>query len=104
MSVDEYEYSALLYLSEHHMAYTDGVGKGNTADGCASADSGGQADFGGGRLVFHDEDVDRVVLPEPGLLVCFASGAPNLHAVEKVTDGQRFALTMWFTTTAIYLE
>ena len=33
-----------------------------------------RGDFSGGRLIFHDEDVDRVVLPEAGLLVAFTSG------------------------------
>ena len=40
---------------------------------------------------------DLVVLPEPGTLVAFESGSANLHAVERVTTGTRFALTMWFT-------
>ena len=55
------------------------------------------ADFDGGRLVFHDADADRVVLPQPGMLVAFESGAANLHAVQRVTAGTRFALTMWLT-------
>ncbi|KAL1526208.1 hypothetical protein AB1Y20_014934 [Prymnesium parvum] len=79
VSVAEYEYSALLYLVGH-----EGGGE--------------RGSFGGGRLLFHDEDADRVVLPRPGLLVAFRSGAPNLHSVEEVTHGSRFALTMWFTT------
>ena len=74
VSVDEYEYSALLYLAKHG------------------------TDFEGGRLVFHDEDADRVVAPEPGTLVAFCSGNANLHAVERVSRGSRFALTMWFTS------
>jgi len=74
VSVTEYEQSALLYLTSH------------------------TADFEGGRLLFYDDATDSVVLPEGGLLVSFASGAPNLHAVERVESGARFALTMWFTT------
>uniref|UniRef100_A0A7S2MG55 Fe2OG dioxygenase domain-containing protein n=1 Tax=Haptolina brevifila TaxID=156173 RepID=A0A7S2MG55_9EUKA len=78
VSVAEYEYSALLYLAKH-----------------GPDEQGG--DFEGGRLVFHDPDADRVILPEPGVLVAFDSGAANLHAVQQVTRGSRFALTMWFT-------
>ncbi|KAL3916656.1 MAG: hypothetical protein SGPRY_006728, partial [Prymnesium sp.] len=59
VSVQEYEYSALLYLV-----------------------SEGEA-FMGGRLVFHDEGTDCVVLPRQGMLVAFKSAVPNLHAVEQ---------------------
>jgi len=108
VSVAEYEYSALLYLTRYGSAApTEEGGTGATADGAAA---GGAAagvaaaapvgDFEGGRLVFHDLDADRVVLPEPGVLVAFESGAPNLHAVQRVTRGSRFALTMWFTSKA----
>ena len=74
VSVREYEYSALLYLARHG------------------------EDFDGGRLVFHDPERDVVLLPEPGTLVTFASGNANLHCVERVSRGSRFALTMWFTS------
>jgi hypothetical protein len=90
VSVDEYEISALLYLTSQ----ADALGAGG--DGGCSVD--GKADFEGGRFVWYDEDCNRVVLPEPGVLVAFTSGTPNLHAVERVTAGSRFALTMWFTT------
>ena len=74
ISVPEYEYSALLYLARHG------------------------EDFDGGRLVFHDPEQDVVLLPEPGTLVAFRSGNTNLHCVERVSRGSRFALTMWFTS------
>ena len=73
VSVADYDYSALLYLTRHG------------------------DHFEGGRLIFHDGDADRRVEPTPGLLVAFASGAANLHAVTRVTRGVRFALTMWFS-------
>ena len=98
VSVAEYEYSALLYLTRYGSAApTEEGGTGTAAGGAAAAPVG---DFEGGRLVFHDLDADRVVLPEPGVLVAFESGAPNLHAVQRVTRGSRFALTMWFTSKA----
>ena len=73
VSVPDYDYSALLYLTRHG------------------------DHFEGGRLIFHDGDADRRIEPTPGLLVAFASGAANLHAVTRVTRGVRFALTMWFS-------
>mmetsp|Transcript_27238 Transcript_27238/g.57271 ORF Transcript_27238/g.57271 Transcript_27238/m.57271 type:complete len:541 (-) Transcript_27238:404-2026(-) len=76
VSVAEYDYSALLYLTKH----------------------GADGDFEGGVLTFHDAAEDCEVLPEPGLLVSFRSGPPNLHSVSRVSRGSRFALTMWFTT------
>lgn len=76
VSVQEYEYSALLYLTPQ--------GEGGA--------------FDGGTLVFHDEREDVLVRPRQGMLVSFTSGSANLHAVNPVTGGQRFALTMWFTT------
>ena len=111
VSVDEYEYSALLYLTRHSSVEAaeaeataaaavdvSGPGAANPAASASAASAGG-GDFTGGKLVFHDGDgYDRVVLPEPGLLVSFTSGAANLHAVQRVTRGSRFALTMWFTT------
>ena len=45
--------------------------------------------FEGGRLVFHDAECDWLVLPEPGVLVAFESGAANLHAVQQVRRGSR---------------
>lgn len=118
MSVAEYEYSALLYLCNHEDVELSGdaLSPGSEEDvrpecKCSTDFADGKADgsgtriplrargsFSGGRLIFHDEDADRVVLPQRGLLVAFTSGASNLHAVEHVTSGSRFALTMWFTT------
>ena len=111
VSVDEYEISALLYLTRHAPEGTahggaahKGAAQGGATHGgapqgvtaCGSGADGG--DFRGGRLVFHDPDVDLVIQPEPGMLVAFTSGEANLHAVQRVTAGSRFALTMWFTS------
>ena len=40
--------------------------------------------FDGGRFAFVDADADRVVEPRAGRLLCFTSGAENLHGVERV--------------------
>ena len=60
VSVSEYEYSALLYLTKHaDAAVYSPESQDNTPES--------PAHFSGGRLVFHDPDVDCVVLPQPGV-------------------------------------
>lgn len=70
-------YSAVLYLSD-----------------------GGGKDFAGGDFVFRDSlpetDLMRVV-PQKGGLLLFTSGIENIHRVEEVTNGTRYALNMFFT-------
>lgn len=53
-------------------------------------------EFDGGGLVFVDQHVDRRVVPLRGRLVAFSTGPENLHRVERVTRGARFALAVWF--------
>lgn len=72
-NIASYDWSALLYFSHW----------------------GG--DFGGGELIFHDQDADRVVPPLAGRLVAFSSGLENLHRVAPMTWGSRYVLAMWFT-------
>ncbi|XP_062976461.1 2-oxoglutarate and iron-dependent oxygenase domain-containing protein 3 [Elgaria multicarinata webbii] len=68
-----FDYTSLLYLSE----YTE--------------------DFGGGRFVFMDEGANRTVEPRAGRVSFFTSGSENLHHVEKVHWGTRYAITISFT-------
>ncbi|XP_034645263.1 2-oxoglutarate and iron-dependent oxygenase domain-containing protein 3 isoform X2 [Trachemys scripta elegans] len=90
-----FDYTSLLYLSD----YTE--------------------DFGGGRFVFMDVGANRTVEPRAGILVSlflriqtntaatlksdsgrvsfFTSGSENLHRVEKVRWGTRYAITISFT-------
>eukprot|EP00747_Dinoflagellata_sp_TGD_P221952 gnl/TRDRNA2_/TRDRNA2_93713_c0_seq1.p1 gnl/TRDRNA2_/TRDRNA2_93713_c0~~gnl/TRDRNA2_/TRDRNA2_93713_c0_seq1.p1 ORF type:complete len:194 (-),score=28.28 gnl/TRDRNA2_/TRDRNA2_93713_c0_seq1:32-613(-) len=53
--------------------------------------------FGGGGLAFMDDAADCWVAPRRGRLVTFSAGPENLHRVDRVTWGARFALAMWFT-------
>ena len=41
--------------------------------------------------------LNRTVEPRKGRVSMFTSGGENLHYVEKVTDGIRYALTIAFT-------
>lgn len=55
-------------------------------------------DFEGGRFVFVDNNnVNMTVEPRKGRVSLFTSGSENLHLVEKVTSGTRYALTVSFT-------
>ncbi|CAK9819035.1 2-oxoglutarate and iron-dependent oxygenase domain-containing protein 3 [Anthophora quadrimaculata] len=55
-------------------------------------------DFEGGRFIFIDKNnVNTTVEPRKGRVSMFTSGSENLHAVEKVQSGTRYALTVSFT-------
>ncbi|KAM4525054.1 2-oxoglutarate and iron-dependent oxygenase domain-containing protein 3-like isoform 3-T3 [Odontesthes bonariensis] len=68
-----FDYTSLLYLSDYG------------------------SDFTGGRFVFMDENGNRTVEPRAGRVSFFSSGSENLHRVEKVTWGTRYAITVSFT-------
>ncbi|CAK1580916.1 unnamed protein product [Parnassius mnemosyne] len=68
-----FHYTTLLYLSDYNI------------------------DFKGGRFVFVDDKYNRTIEPRKGRLSMFTSGAENLHYVEKVTSGVRYAMTISFT-------
>ena len=69
-NVASYEHTALLYLSD---------------------------DFEGGRFAMYDGDGgDRVHAPRAGDVLAFSGDASNLHRVERVAAGCRFALTALF--------
>ncbi|CAD1473144.1 unnamed protein product [Heterotrigona itama] len=55
-------------------------------------------DFEGGRFMFIDKNnVKTIVEPRKGRVSMFTSGSENLHVVEKVQSGTRYALTISFT-------
>jgi predicted 2-oxoglutarate/Fe(II)-dependent dioxygenase YbiX len=51
------------------------------------------ADFTGGELVFPD--LDLVVKPAVGTLVCFPSDHHFIHGVNPVTSGHRYTIVTW---------
>ncbi|XP_066942858.1 2-oxoglutarate and iron-dependent oxygenase domain-containing protein 3-like isoform X1 [Macrobrachium rosenbergii] len=53
--------------------------------------------FDGGRFIFIDKDSNKTVEPRSGRLSAFTSGSENLHYVERVTKGVRYAITVSFT-------
>ncbi|XP_078510777.1 2-oxoglutarate and iron-dependent oxygenase domain-containing protein 3 isoform X2 [Lissotriton helveticus] len=68
-----FDYTSLLYLSDY------------------------SKDFGGGRFVFMDEGANKTIEPRVGRVSFFTSGSENLHYVEKVRWGTRYAITISFT-------
>uniref|UniRef100_A0A8C2UE05 2-oxoglutarate and iron dependent oxygenase domain containing 3 n=1 Tax=Coturnix japonica TaxID=93934 RepID=A0A8C2UE05_COTJA len=68
-----FDYTSLLYLSDY------------------------AEDFGGGRFVFMDAGSNKTVEPQAGRVSFFTSGSENLHRVEKVHWGTRYAITISFT-------
>lgn len=68
-----FDYTSLLYLSDYG------------------------SDFTGGRFIFMDQNGNRTVEPRAGRVSFFSSGSENLHRVEKVTWGTRYAITVSFT-------
>ncbi|XP_008837881.1 2-oxoglutarate and iron-dependent oxygenase domain-containing protein 3 isoform X3 [Nannospalax galili] len=68
-----FDYTSLLYLSDY------------------------LEDFGGGRFVFMEEGFNKTVEPRAGRVSFFTSGSENLHRVEKVLWGTRYAITIAFT-------
>ncbi|XP_057681866.1 urotensin-2 receptor 2 isoform X1 [Corythoichthys intestinalis] len=68
-----FDYTSLLYLSDY------------------------DTDFTGGRFIFMDQDGNKTVEPKAGRVSFFSSGSENLHRVEKVTWGTRYAITVSFT-------
>ncbi|XP_075296871.1 2-oxoglutarate and iron-dependent oxygenase domain-containing protein 3 isoform X2 [Opisthocomus hoazin] len=68
-----FDYTSLLYLSNY------------------------AEDFGGGRFVFMDAGSNKTIEPRAGRVSFFTSGSENLHHVEKVHWGTRYAITISFT-------
>ncbi|XP_067164611.1 2-oxoglutarate and iron-dependent oxygenase domain-containing protein 3 isoform X2 [Apteryx mantelli] len=68
-----FDYTSLLYLSDY------------------------SEDFGGGRFVFMDAGSNKTIEPRAGRVSFFTSGSENLHRVEKVRWGTRYAITISFT-------
>lgn len=78
-STAHYTYSGLLYLSTYGVEFT------------------------GGRLFFYGKDevtVEQIVEPRRGRVAIFTSGPENPHNVEKLTSGNRYTLSFWFTCDA----
>lgn len=78
VTYESFHYTSLLYLNDFNI------------------------DFKGGRLIFIDGDLDKpkgnvTVEPRKGRVALFTSGGENVHFVEKVVEGDRYAITVSFT-------
>ena len=107
LNTEHYDYSGLLYLSESGIDFEGGdfgfvklASKGEAEDEVgAEARVRAQLEDGpaSGEWLW---DADHVVEPAPGRFVAFTAGQENVHHVAKVTAGERFVLSMWFTCDA----
>ncbi|XP_051174681.1 2-oxoglutarate and iron-dependent oxygenase domain-containing protein 3-like [Leptopilina boulardi] len=74
VTYESFHYTSLLYLSDFNK------------------------DFKGGRFLFIDKhSANSTIEPRKGRVSMFTSGAENVHMVEKITSGTRYALTVSFT-------
>lgn len=48
-------------------------------------------------MIFIDEKMNVTVEPRKGRIAMFSSGQENLHFVERVGSGTRYAITVSFT-------
>ncbi|XP_060591981.1 2-oxoglutarate and iron-dependent oxygenase domain-containing protein 3-like [Ruditapes philippinarum] len=55
------------------------------------------ADFTGGRFIFVDGEKETAIEPRLGRVSFFTSGSENIHYVEKLETGVRYAITISFT-------
>ncbi len=111
--LQERHYSALLYLNDP----SDDV-SGEDSNPPSHPCNYHRNGFSGGDLVFevptfskNAENIKKSktattkrIRPKAGRLVCFPSSSDYVHAVEEVTKGTRYALTMWFTKDQNYSE
>lgn len=85
----DYEFSSLLYFNTIN---TDGRQEAKGEERCR----GTTETFEGAWFAFNDEDADRLIAPRAGRLLAFTSGFENLHQVQPILSGNRFALSVWF--------
>ena len=103
VNVSNYEFSSLLYLNTVAMTERDArsTAAAAAAVACpapdvASSGNSFEGAFNGAWFAFNDEDCDRLVAPRAGRLLAFTSGFENLHQVQPIRNGNRFALSVWF--------
>ena len=116
LNTAHYDYSGLLYLSEAGKDFgggdfaflrakpaADGSGGGGGADP-AGEEARVAALLGDGPPPGAEDEgaawpweAEHIVEPAPGRFVAFSAGAENVHRVARVTGGERFVLSMWFS-------
>lgn len=116
MTYGSFDYTSLLYLSDYLDDFGGGrfvfveEGANTTVEPRAGGRAGGGGAAAGGSredaaLTEHPPRVGRTqrvglhafLPPPPGRVSFFTSGSENLHRVEKVHWGTRYAITIAFT-------
>jgi hypothetical protein len=90
LNTPHYTYSGLLYLSTYQQDFEGGLFRFFDKDP-------GPLDAAGLPSPEREAQGDLVVEPRAARLLLFTSGPENWHRVERVTSGDRFVFSMWFT-------
>jgi len=90
LNTPHYTYSGLLYLSTYQQDFEGGLFRFFDQDP-------GPLDAAGVLSQQRKAQGDLVVEPRAARLLLFTSGPENWHRVERVTSGDRFVFSMWFT-------
>jgi hypothetical protein len=90
LNTPHYTYSGLLYLSTYQQDFDGGLFRFFDKDP-------GPLDAAGLLDPQRETQGDMVVEPRAARLLLFTSGPENWHRVERVTSGDRFVFSMWFT-------
>ena len=101
-NTQHYHYSGLLYMSTYNEHFTGGKFHFIRPD-FSLFDSSSTQDSKEDMLQLATptaEDNELTVEPRAGRVVIFTAGHENTHYVERVTSGQRFVLSFWFTCDA----
>lgn len=86
-----YHYSGLLYMSTYDKDFKGGRFKFLNYNTPLPT-------YTGDDLVYSDEEfLETIVEPRAGRMVIFTAGPENPHYVERVTAGERYVLSFWFT-------
>lgn len=95
-----YHYSGLLYLSDYGTDFEGGRLKfiGESAYEKQLYDDGSSEPISTLESDYSEEDQpDLVMEPRKGRVAMFSSNRENIHQVERVTKGERYCLSFWFT-------
>lgn len=92
-----YHYSGLLYMSTYNEDFTGGKFKFIRPEFDLFEHSNMVEGDMTNLATPTDADVQLEVEPKAGRVVIFTAGHENTHYVERVTSGQRFVLSFWFT-------
>lgn len=102
-----YHYSSVLYLNTQGEDFEGGnfIWNDPLSEDAADCEDGvEECELADGRMVAPGKRVRTPLHPRRGAAVIFSSGWENMHEVEKLTSGRRFAVPCFFTTVPVPSE